>query len=211
MAYQRRMNILSTIVHNDSKVKEILSEQDENFDAIENIYLFGEQFEVSLQKLLQQSRNWNQFLLVYRRNPQAVIMQHQKMNTSLFERTFCLKNNKGETGGKDSSSVGWLSEVRTFYLEKPQRTLKILNSKVISWCLAFDKSQQTFQQTSTFCEKLGEVNKRPIHFKGSPRLRNPIFVKNFSENNPKRDLTKSRKDSLSGLWNSGNVKKTKTQ
>lgn len=51
MAYQRRMNILSTIVHNDSKVKEILSEQDENFDAIENIYLFGEQFEAKLAKI----------------------------------------------------------------------------------------------------------------------------------------------------------------
>lgn len=148
MAYQRRMNILSTLVHNDSKVRmRTLTPKRTSIYLVNNL-------KRSLQKLLQQSRNWNQFLLGYRRNPQAVIIQHQKMNTSLFERTFCLKTNKGETGGKDSSSVGWLSEVRTFYLEKPQRTLKILNSKVISWCLAFDKSHDSSGESERLSNRL---------------------------------------------------------
>ena len=89
------------------------------------------------------------------------------------------------------------------------------NSRVISSCLPFDKKPgksgesgrlSSRRKISAFCEKFGEVNKQPIHSKGSPRLRNPIFVKTFSENNPQKNLNESRRDSISGSRNSGNVK-----
>ena len=37
LAYQRRMNILSTVIENDTKVKEMLRKQTENLDATGNI------------------------------------------------------------------------------------------------------------------------------------------------------------------------------
>ena len=52
LAYQRRKNILSTLIDNNTKVREILREQAENLDATENIYLVGEQFDETLAKII---------------------------------------------------------------------------------------------------------------------------------------------------------------
>ena len=48
LTYQRRMNVLSTLIPNSTKVKEILKEQSLELDVIENKYLFGEKFEKKL-------------------------------------------------------------------------------------------------------------------------------------------------------------------
>ena len=54
------MNILSTLIPNATKVKEILKEQSLDLDAVENTYLFGEKFEEKLSKITsakQKSKN----------------------------------------------------------------------------------------------------------------------------------------------------------
>ena len=51
MAYQRRLNVLNTLIDNNVKVKEILKESMLNLDAIDNDYLFGEKFEEQLPKI----------------------------------------------------------------------------------------------------------------------------------------------------------------
>ena len=51
LAYQQRMNILSTIIENNTKATIILRQQAKNVDARENIYLSGKQFEKKLVKV----------------------------------------------------------------------------------------------------------------------------------------------------------------
>ena len=51
LPYQRRMNVLSTLIRNSTKVKEILKEQLLELDGIENKYLFGEKFVEKLSKI----------------------------------------------------------------------------------------------------------------------------------------------------------------
>ena len=51
LAYQQRMNILSTIIENNTKATKILRQQAKNVDARENIYLSGKQFEKKLVKV----------------------------------------------------------------------------------------------------------------------------------------------------------------
>ena len=48
--YQRRLNVINTLIENNVKVKEILKEPVLNLDAIDNDYLFGKRFEVQLSK-----------------------------------------------------------------------------------------------------------------------------------------------------------------
>ena len=50
ITYYRRHNILSTLIDNPSKVKEILKNADATLDGADNIYLFGDKFEVKLLK-----------------------------------------------------------------------------------------------------------------------------------------------------------------
>ena len=52
IVYQRRMNILSALLPNSSKVKEILKEQSLDLNAIENSYLSEEKFEEKLSKII---------------------------------------------------------------------------------------------------------------------------------------------------------------
>ena len=48
LAYQRRLNVLNTLIDNNVKVKEMLKEPMLNLHAIDNDYLFGEKFEEQL-------------------------------------------------------------------------------------------------------------------------------------------------------------------
>lgn len=50
MAYQRRQNVLSTMIKSNAKVKEILKERSLNMDDTDNDRLFGEKFEEKLVK-----------------------------------------------------------------------------------------------------------------------------------------------------------------
>ena len=77
--------------------------------------------------------------------------------------------------------------VRKFYLEKPQflrfSETGNFNSRIISSCSPFSK--------------------RPIYFKGSPRLWHSLFVNTFSENNPNINPNESGRDGLQvnqGFW-----------
>ena len=45
ITYYRRHNILSTLIDNPSKVKEILKSADATLDGADNIYLFGDKFQ----------------------------------------------------------------------------------------------------------------------------------------------------------------------
>ena len=48
LAYQRRLNVLNTLIDNNVKVKEMLKEPMLNLHAIDNDYLFREKFEEQL-------------------------------------------------------------------------------------------------------------------------------------------------------------------
>ena len=48
LAYQRRLNVLNTLIDNNVKVKEMLKEPMLNLHAKDNDYLFGEKFEEQL-------------------------------------------------------------------------------------------------------------------------------------------------------------------
>ena len=51
LAYQRRMNVLSALIPNSTKVRKILKEKSLELGGIENKYLFGEKFEEKLSKI----------------------------------------------------------------------------------------------------------------------------------------------------------------
>ena len=70
VAYQRRLNVLNTLIENNVKVKEILKEPMLNLDAIDNDFIFGESLRNSYQKLQLQNKNPNQYSLGVKKNPQ---------------------------------------------------------------------------------------------------------------------------------------------
>ena len=51
LLYQRHMNVLSMLISNSTKVKEVLKEQSLKLDGIENEYLFGEKCKEKLSKV----------------------------------------------------------------------------------------------------------------------------------------------------------------
>ena len=69
VAYQRRLNVLNTLIENNVKVKEILKEPMLNLDAIDNDFIFGESLRNSYQKLQLQNKNPNQYSLGVKKNP----------------------------------------------------------------------------------------------------------------------------------------------
>ena len=70
VAYQRRLNVLNTLIENNVKVKEILKEPMLNLDAIDNDFIFGESLRNSYQKLQLQNKNPNQYSLGVKKKPQ---------------------------------------------------------------------------------------------------------------------------------------------
>lgn len=95
------MNILSTQIDNNSKVKEILRKHAENLDAAKNIYLFGKQFEGKLPKITLEKQKSKSFWLAYRKDQEIIIVQHQNMIANLFKQILCLKIIKEEEQWKD--------------------------------------------------------------------------------------------------------------
>ena len=73
LAYQRRMNVLSKLIPNSTKVKEILKEQSLELDVIENKYLFGNKFEEKLSKIT-----------TAKQKSKAIFTGLQKSSTSTF-------------------------------------------------------------------------------------------------------------------------------
>ena len=73
LAYQRRMNVLSTLIPNSTKVKEILKEQSLELDVIENKYLFGNKFKEKLSKIT-----------TAKQKSKAIFTGLQKSSTSTF-------------------------------------------------------------------------------------------------------------------------------
>ena len=69
VAYQRRLNVLNTLIENNVKVKEILKEPMLNLEAIDNDFIFGESLRNSYQKLQLQNKNPNQYSLGVKKNP----------------------------------------------------------------------------------------------------------------------------------------------
>ena len=49
--FQRRLNILSTLIDNNAKVKKILKEESLKLDDVNNEYFFGNRFEEKLAKI----------------------------------------------------------------------------------------------------------------------------------------------------------------
>ena len=92
LAYQRRLNILSTLIDNNTRVKEILKEQTLEIDSIDNTYLFGDKFEERLSKVstakqkpksLFTGLHWQKKQDSMDRQPfrQIPLPQHQQMGT----------------------------------------------------------------------------------------------------------------------------------
>ena len=83
--------------------------------------------------------------------------------------------------------VGRLSEVRKYFLEKPQPRLQTLTPELIT--LGNLESFPPAGQFQHFLKNLEKLKNEPFALKvvqGSPRLQNPpFFFKTFSINNPK--------------------------
>ena len=84
--------------------------------------------------------------------------------------------------------VGQLSDVRKYFLEKPQRRLETLTPELIT--LENLESFPPAGQFQHFLKNLEKLKNEPLALKvvqGSPRLQNPLFFffKTFSINNPK--------------------------
>lgn len=62
LAYQRGLNILSTLIDNNMRVKETLREQTLEMDSIDNMYLFEDKFEKKLSKVMP-TKQKSKFLL----------------------------------------------------------------------------------------------------------------------------------------------------
>ena len=83
LAYQRRMNVLSTLIKNSTKVQKILREQ--SLELIENKYLSGEKFEEKLSKITtakQKSRKT--FTGLYKSSTSTLPPSHQPSRASLL-------------------------------------------------------------------------------------------------------------------------------
>ena len=62
LAYQREVNILSILIDNNMRIKEILKEQTLEMDSIDNMYLFRDKFEEKLFKVVP-AKQKSKFLL----------------------------------------------------------------------------------------------------------------------------------------------------
>ena len=69
VAYQRRLNVINTLIKNNVKVKEILKEPVLNLDAIDNDYLFGETFEEQLSKATTEKQKSKSIFTGLQRKP----------------------------------------------------------------------------------------------------------------------------------------------
>ena len=69
VAYERRLNVLNTLIDNNIKVKKILEEPILNLDAINNDYLFEKSLRNNSQKLQVPSKSPSQYSLGCKENP----------------------------------------------------------------------------------------------------------------------------------------------
>ena len=69
VTYQRRLNVLNTLMDNSVKVKEVLNEPMLNLDAIDNDYLFAEKFEEQLSKITSAEQKSKSIFTVLQRKP----------------------------------------------------------------------------------------------------------------------------------------------
>ena len=126
------MSVLSTLIPNYTKVKEILKEQSLELDGIKDKYLFGQKFEEKLSKITTAKQKSKKYLLDSRK----VQHQHSLLTTSPFEKALYPKTTNDEHQRVEGAKVRCskeqlLEEVRAIPAKLHQK-VEILSSKIFS-------------------------------------------------------------------------------
>ena len=91
------MNVLSMLIPNSTKAKEILKEQSLELDVIENKYLFGEKFEEKLSKITTcKQKSKAIFAGLQKSSTSTFPPSHQPFRVGLLSKS----NQRGTPGGR---------------------------------------------------------------------------------------------------------------
>ena len=185
ITYYRRHNILSTLIDNPSKVKEILKNADATLDGADNIYLFGDKFEEKLLKDtnakqkskllfsgLQRSKSSNNTSgTSYSGNP-SYTSYNQPFRGSPLPRTNGGRGHffsRAAQRGKKKSYCDWKDSDNAGFA-----TCARLGTKFVS--TGAEVRPTSCRQVETFSKKLESIDQRPSHFGNSRGLPNSFFV-----------------------------------
>ena len=179
ITYYRRHNILSTLIDNPSKVKEILKNADATLDGADNIYLFGDKFE---EKLLKDTNAKQKSKLLFSglqrskssNNTSGTSYSGNPSYTSYNQPFQGLKGTNGGRGhffsraaqrGKKKSYCDWKDSDNAGFA-----TCAHLDTKFVS--TGAEVRPTSCRQVETFSKKLESIDQRPSHFGNSRGLPN---------------------------------------
>ena len=212
VAYQRRLNVLNTLIDNSVKVKETLKEPMLDSDATDNDYLFGEKFEEQLSKItsakqkskaiftgLQRKPNMmNQFVnpvnQPFRSGPLPNSQQRDRGQGFLFARG---------RRGKQLLSMS-VSSTESGYTQSTRLSSHTSSDKKVVICRKHAEFSAS-GSSSVFPEKLGKVNKRSLHFRVSEGISDSISIRTISNGTSQPNFNESGGNCHSGPGNSRNV------
>ena len=212
VAYQRRLNVINTLIENNVKVKEILKEPVLNLDAIDNDYLFGETFEVQLSKTTTEKQKSKSIFTGLQRKPN---MMNQFVNPANQPfRSGPLPNSQQRGRG------------RGFLFARGRRGKQLLSMSVSSTEGGTTKPARLSSHTSSdekvvicgehgeysasrllsvFPEKLGKVNKQTPHLRVSKGISDSISIRTISNGTSQLKFNESGGNCHSVPGNLGNA------
>ena len=154
LPYQHRMNVLSTLMPNSTKVKEILKDQSLELDGIKNKYLFGENFKEKLSKITTAKQKSKTIFTGLQKSLSSTSKIYHK------SYSYQITPKGGNTAPKNIFSN---SSIHKNFddIRELGKSPSCLPSKI-------------------FSGKLEETDKRFFHFEGSSRISNTPIIRNHS-------------------------------
>ena len=101
IGYQRRLNILSTLIDINTKVKEILTEESLKLDDVDNEYLYGDSFEEKLIKITSAKQKLKSLFTGFQKKPKFAYSSTSgatNYHQSLFRQGPLPQDNQGGRG-----------------------------------------------------------------------------------------------------------------
>ena len=210
VAYQRRLNVLNTLIDNSVKGDSKGTKLD--LDATDNGYLFGEKFEEQLSKITSAKQKSKAIFTGLQRKPNMMNQFVNPVNQPF--RSGPLPNSQQRGRG------------RGFLFARGRRGKQLLSMSVSSTESGNTRSTRLSSHTSSdekvvicrkhaeflasgsssvFPEKLGKVNKRSFHFRVSKGISDSIPIRTISNGTSQHNFNESGGNCHSGPGNSGNV------
>ena len=225
IGYQRRLNILSALIDNNNKVKEILKEESLRLDDVENVYLFGERFEERLAKITNAKQKSKALFTGLQKKPAVPYLSTNGNNNDYYQqqpfRQSPLPQNhqRGRGRGIFFSRGGKSQRGKNFFLSDNSTESGNFECKKLSTSTShseeFDFSIEPFgiscrRTPSVFSSELGEANKRSLYFEHSSGISNSILIRtnpdcsSISDTHELRTTTVSRSRSAGNAEEGGN-------